>query len=232
MTPSLYIATPASGAVNTTAYTISLVKTMALLTRAGVNARPVFAKDGSVSIARNVLVANFMASGDSHLLFIDADVSWNEQDVMRMLAVSEKYDIDACCGVYARKTLPLSLPVNCVTRDGGPARHPQIDLWELHDACTGFLMLRRSVLARMMAAYPEHRCILREDTPAAEVEFEYNLFDFWIDSNRRYLTEDHGFTRLWQGIGGKIWADPQIQLKHHGAHAYQGGLNDLLEKEK
>ena len=37
-----------------------------------------------------------------------------------------------------------------------------------------------------------------------------------------YLSEDYGFCYLWRAIGGHVWADPAVQLRHVGAHTYVG----------
>lgn len=93
------------------------------------------------------------------------------------------------------------------------------------------MMIRRRALEQMEAAYPERKCTFREDAPAAEEAHEFNLFDFYIDSAcpmRRYLSEDFGFSRLYQRIGGQIWADPDIRLAHYGHKRYEGAIRDAL----
>ena len=37
-----------------------------------------------------------------------------------------------------------------------------------------------------------------------------------------YTAEDVAFCRNWRAIGGKIFADPQILLRHHGRKAIAG----------
>lgn len=172
-----------------------------------------------------------MASGYSHLLFVDADLGWEPAAVGRLLMASEHHDV--CCGVYPKKCDPLGFPVNLVNDDGGPVVHPESGYVKLHDACTGFMMIRRGVIEQMIAAYPDRKCSFREEsgTPADEGQYEYDLFDFYIDRNcprRMLLSEDFGFTRLYQAIGGEVWADPEIRLAHHGHKRYEGAIADIL----
>lgn len=230
MTPSLYIATPSYGGMVTTGYTWSLLGSIPVLQAAGIDAGAKYVNNGAVHVARNILTANFMASGKSHLMFIDADLSWEPNALVRLVAVSENFGLDVCCGVYPRKTDPISFPVNLPEADGGPVLHPESGMWEVRDAPTGFLLIRRSVIERMMAAYPERKCRLRENTPSEEEPYEFCLFDFYKDTNGLYLSEDFGFTRLYQGIGGRIWADPTIALTHYGTRAYGGKLLDLIDR--
>jgi hypothetical protein len=88
-------------------------------------------------------------------------------------------------------------------------------------------MIRRSAFERMMAAYPDRKCVLRQEVPPGEEQYEYALFDCLID-NGRYLSEDFGFSRLWQRIGGTVWMDPQITLSHYGQFEYRADISSLL----
>ncbi len=223
----LYIATPCFGSQLHAAYVHSLLRTSNTLTKLGLEHVPAFVPgDSLITRARNVLVAQFMAGTCTHFLFIDGDIQWDDQSVLRLLAASEAHEV--CCGVYPKKCLPPEYPVNFMP---GASDHlnqdEQTGYVEIKDAPTGFLMVRRSAFERMMAAYPERKCILRQDSPAAEAPFEFNLFDCFIDDGR-YLSEDFGFSRLWQGIGGRVWMDPQINLTHFGQYAYKGEITSIL----
>lgn len=232
-TTRLFIATPAYQATNSSHYTQSALGASNFLSSKGVrHTVRVFAGAGFVAIARNILVAQFMAEGFTHLLFIDSDIEFRPEAITRLLAASFCDGSEVCCGVYPLKQKPLKFPVNFVSGpDGNVVSHPDTGYLELKDACTGFLMIRREVITRMMAAYPERQCHFRPpaEVPEAEAPYEYNLFDCYVDPvDRMYLTEDYGFSRLYQGIGGRIWADPDTELPHHGYAKYTGKLADLM----
>src|ERR1041385_5786376 len=227
----LFIATPAYEGKVDMNYTYSLVATADAMARSGMRWRPrIFGGAADPTITRGILTAQFMATGYSHILFIDADLSWKPKDIHALLAASEHHA--AVCAVYAKKTTPAAFPVNLESVDGGPVVHPDSGCWKLKDACTGFLMLHREVMEQMMAAYPERRCCFRDDAPAEEAPYEFELFQCFIDTacpKRMRLTEDFGFTRLYQGVGGNVWAHPEIELTHHeGRTKYTGKLADLL----
>jgi hypothetical protein len=227
----LFIATPAYlGGVHA-AYTASLVQTVTKMVMHRIPHKMEFYTGPSaVQIARGVLASKFMASGCSHLLFIDADLAWKPADIQRLLGASEHHDV--CCGVYPKKCDDLGFPVNLAHENDQPITHEQTGYVLLNDACTGFMMIRRAAYEQMIDAYPERKCSFREadKTPEAEGKYEYNLFEFFIDSDprRMYLSEDFGFSRLYQRIGGQIWADPHIRLAHYGARRYEGALEDVL----
>jgi hypothetical protein len=224
----LFIATPAYlGGVHA-AFCAALVQTAQHLTHGKIRWRNDFFTGASaVQIARGVLCAKFLASGYSHLMFIDADIAWKMEAIRKLLAASEHHDV--CCGVYPLKSEPLQFPVNFELDGENPIVHPETGFLKLRDACTGFMMIRRRAIEQMIAAYPERKCTFRPSAPADEEAHEYNLFDFFIDADGRYLSEDFGFTRLYQRTGGEIWADPDISLDHHGHKLYQGCIRDIME---
>jgi hypothetical protein len=78
-------------------------------------------------------------------------------------------------------------------------------------AGTGFMMLRRDTLARMIAVYPETRCIAAHaNALAAQSPHQDALFDCVIDPETgHYLSEDFTFYQRWRRIGGQIWRIPR-----------------------
>lgn len=218
---SLFIATPAYGIGLTVPYTVSLLKTVMHFVARGGTVAPSFC-GGDLLAARNALVARFMASGRSRLLFIDSDIGWSVEAVERLLAHSDM--VEFVCGVYPKKKTPREWPCSFLGREvsgmGGLA--------ELRHAPAGFMMLTRAAVKCMMDAYPELRCELFDDTPEAERPYTYALFGCEV-AEGRYLREDFAFCERWRRIGGRIWVDPEIDLQHYGDHCYTGRLADVLK---
>ena len=54
-----------------------------------------------------------------------------------------------------------------------------------------------------------------------------NIWQFfaWGDENGAELSEDYEFCRRWRALGGKVWVDPGIWLKHFGTFAYHGDVS-------
>jgi hypothetical protein len=49
----------------------------------------------------------------------------------------------------------------------------------------------------------------------------YNFFKVHIDkTNRLYLGEDWTFCQTWKDMGGEIWIDGSVILKHVGSYTY------------
>ena len=95
---------------------------------------------------------------------------------------------------------------------------------EVREAPTGFMCIKRSVFDRLIAAYPELQYV--PDWPKGtypEGGVHYRFFDVMVDpESRRYLSEDYGFCRIWEKIGGKVYADATSDLSHQGERLYTG----------
>lgn len=100
-TTHIAICTPAYGGQLTTGYTNSLISTILLLNSKGIRTSPLFLNNESlVQRGRNTLVAQAMADPSvTHILFIDADISWNAPNILRLI---EK-DTDIVGGIYPHK---------------------------------------------------------------------------------------------------------------------------------
>jgi len=211
---------PCYGGAVTQPFLASLLETQKLLLERGIPHGFVFAPgDSLVQRSRNKIVAAFMASPRAtHLMFIDSDIEWQAEDVIRLLA----HDRDVICGAYVKKQYPLTFALNAVYRDDGMCeRDPATGAVRVRDVATGFLMLKRSVFARMMQAYPQlkYRAYETDGVAPEARDFTYSLFDC-ITTPEGFYSEDYGFCRRWSEIGGECWVDPAIALKHHGMHAY------------
>ena len=100
----IFIGTPCYGGLITTEYFKSCMQLVALAASNKIELQ--FGTIGNESLitrARNTLVQLFMDGDYTHLLFIDADLAFNPDSVMRML----DYDKDVVTGIYPRKTYYL-----------------------------------------------------------------------------------------------------------------------------
>ena len=97
---------------------------------------------------------------------------------------------------------------------------------EVLDAATGFMLIKRECLLKMKEEYPDLR--YKTDQIINNKEFEsentYLFFDTMKDDDERYLSEDYAFSRRWQKIGGKIYADIGSKITHFGSYRYTGEL--------
>ncbi len=189
-------------------------------------------RDSLITRARNMLVSKFMDSEATHLFFIDADIGFEVPQVIRMLDFNE----DVVAGMYPLKLIDWDNNSLERARGGEPLDYAAIRFVgtpatpltrrgafvEGDYAGTGFMMIKREVIARMFEAYPElnYKCAHN----SADGYFspnQYALFDTMIDPDtREYLSEDYAFCKRWQKIGGKMWLDTESRLVHIGNHEF------------
>ena len=234
----IVIATPCFGGLVTQGYMLSTTNLLMLGMQMGFEVGvDLLGYDSLITRSRNTLVAQFMDRPTAtHLMFVDADITFQPAQVLRMVAFGE----DIVAGMYPLKLRDWSeaaigrvrggesletAPLRYVGLPCGPderqARHGFVTG---QYAGTGFMLIRRAALARMMRAHPELAFSAAHDRGEQTAsEHRYALFDCMIEpETRHYLSEDYTFCRRWRDIGGEIWLDTQESLVHTGAHDFVG----------
>lgn len=219
--PTLFIATPClDGSVNAH-YAASLVRTTSTLQREGWRSPQIDFEIGNslIADARNKLVSRFLASDCSDLVFIDADLSWSPDDLVRLASV----DAPFVAGVYQRKS---RAKIDFTVKFGPAIAMDAQRLIAVERVGTGFMRLRRDCLEKMVASHASLRLLnpLKND----DANF-YALFDTTIVDGQ-FIGEDFTFCDRWRAIGGQVLIDPAINLSHHGAAAYDEPLLKYLQK--
>ena len=154
-----------------------------------------------VDDARNCVVREFMNSDCTDLVFLDADVSWEDDALIQLC----RYDCAVVGGVYPyrRKGKEDSLPVRPLLGNG---KLPPDGLIEVEGAPTGFLRIKRHVLKELM----EKSDIYETETGPVPIIFERTFEDGirWGG--------DLEFCRKWRKLGGQIFIAPELRLGHAG----------------
>jgi len=186
---------------------------------------------------RNHLVTRFLdRPAATHLLFVDADIGFAVEQVARML----RFDEDVVAGMYPLKLIDWghgglaraqagealeTAPLRYVgTPCEGAARRERDGFVTGQYAGTGFMLIKRAVLERMILAYPQTRYVAAHiGTDFSDSAHKYALFDCMIEpESGHYLSEDYTFCRRWRDIGGEIWLDTHGRLTHVGAYDFEG----------
>ena len=105
---------------------------------------------------------------------------------------------------------------------------------EVLDAATGFMMIKREAILKMIEEYPELKYTSDQMLNGKLYESDncYAFFDTMIDPvSNRYLSEDYAFCRLWQKIGGKIYADVASSLTHYGTYSFKGNVSHKFAEQ-
>ena len=227
---NVFFATPCYGGMLTDQYFLSMFRATQTLLRHGINFRITTLRNESlISRARNILTAMFLHSDCTHLMFIDADIEFQPDDVIRALA----YDKPILAGAYPKKALPVQYAINFKFADDERKRlRVENGAVEVLDASTGFFLVKREVIERMIAEYPELH--YRNDSNVAkELEkYCYNLWDVRLDpKDNRLLSEDYSFCRRWQELDGEIWLDLNTKLNHVGSYTFEGDVSKIINQQ-
>ena len=95
---------------------------------------------------------------------------------------------------------------------------------------TGFMMIQRGLLEKMMATYPETK--YTDDTDflsGDENRWAYALFSCEVAYDH-YLSEDWLFCDRWVKMGGDVYIDVSINLTHTGIVDFKGNfLGSILQ---
>lgn len=235
--PMLFIATPCFGGLVSQLYMQSIIGLIQFAGAAGFDATlALLGHDSLITRSRNTLVSQFRATSQAtHLLFIDADIGFEAQQIGHML----HFDQDFVAGIYPLKVIDWSraaiarsdagetfetAPLHYVGALGTGADLERRGRFATGIYCGGgFMLLKRRVIERMIEAYPQTRYQSAHAYSNARSDENYALFECMIDKETNaYVSEDFGFCQKWRDLGGRIWLDTEGKLTHAGAYSFQG----------
>jgi hypothetical protein len=255
----IFIATPCYGGQIGEPYFRSMMRLAILCNKFDIKYTiSTLANESLITRGRNTLVSFFMENKDAtHLFFIDADIEFNPEDLLRQVA----YDKPVVVGAYPKKAINWDSIISAARnpdldenaqsieghssnyvvnfdflKDENGNRTPQVqivdNLVRLKDAGTGFMCIKKEVIQQMMDAHPELKYVNDINVDQKFEPFMYALFDTMIDpESRRYLSEDYMFCRLWQNMGGDVYLDPRTALNHVGHYTFRGNIRKLFTGE-
>ena len=181
----------------------------------------VIANESLITRARNYLASVFLRSGRSHLLFIDADIQFEPEDILRM------YDLGLPLigGLYPKKNLlgpdaTLSGHFAMTPLQGMQGKtlaDPAEPLPVLHIG-TGIMLVQRTVFDQLAPWVPTYTI--------SGTEYRA-FFDTSITPEGAYLSEDYHFCALWRRAGGTVHAAPWCRVTHWGTHGFSGTTNKI-----
>jgi hypothetical protein len=177
-----------------------------------------------ISRARNTLTAKFLNTPSStHLMFIDADIGWEPWHLLALL----NHDKDVVGGLYPMKSIPVKWCVNGIP--GAPDNDPS-GLLEVTKTGTGFMLIKRHVLEKIVS-HPAVKPFNNDIGLPSELDkYMKTYFDTAVRENR-YYSEDWTFCENWRDLGGKIYVDKRVLLRHVGTYTFDFAVQDQLYRD-
>ena len=212
-TTRVHIAMPCYGGMLTESTFMSFIKWANTARQLGIDwTLETMVNESLISRARNTLTAKFLDMPDAtHLFFVDADIGWEPWHLLVLL----NRDVDVIGGLYPMKTMPIKWVVNGFEgAEEGPDQ-----LQEVSKAGTGFLLMKKHVFEKMKS----HPAVKQyKNDIGLDPKYDQHLktyFDTAVRQNR-YYSEDWTFCENWRDLGGKIWVDKRVLLRHSGSYVF------------
>ena len=238
--PSIMIATPMYGGMCTGHYVQGLLMTMNKMREIGVNvAWCQIMNESLITRARNDLARVFLESDHDYLMFIDADIGFDQEAIAHLLLA----DKDIVCGIYPKKEVNWD-SVNRAAVEGktdladhagafvfnmvgtSDVHTDETGCIEVRHGGTGFMLIKRGVFEHLIPHVPTYRTSSLKDPETGEYAkpLTHEFFATSIDATGALLSEDYHFCELWRNHGGKIHAHPFIKLHHVGTYVFGGDI--------
>ncbi len=174
-----------------------------------------------ISGARATMLRKAMRWGADVFVFLDDDVSWRPDDLVRLIAA----DGDVVAGTYRFKVQDAETYMGfLILGEQGRPMARDDGLLSAYRVPAGFLKVTRAAVDRFMTAYPD-LVIDAEPDGFRSVD----LFNHGAHKGV-WFGEDYAFCRRWLEIGGEIWVLADAQLDHNGADGkvWPGNLHECL----
>lgn len=224
---SIFLATPCYGGLAHAIYMRSVVALRPALAVRHIGLRlELGGGEALIGRARAAMLAGFLASPATHLFFVDADIGFAPDAVLRLLDSGR----DVVGGVYPTKIQPRSGPTAYEFEPLAPPDAPTSDgFCRVASLGAGFLLVSRAAAQRLCAAHTELQARLG-DVQSAAVPSAVMLFDSFIDpATGGYLADHQAFCWHWRELGGDVWADLASRLDHVGAAIRHGDPAQLAD---
>ena len=162
-----------------------------------------------ITMARNMLVDQFLKSDCTELLFIDGDVIAQPDDILRLLAQSGDKDVTA--GSYPRRARDKKFFMDLYFNENDELEFDGA-MMRINRVGTGFMLIRRHVIERI--AEISQKYLGQDGVGEVANVFEFSMLD------GKFVGEDYTFCDKARAEGYKVWLDVEISLPHVGTEEF------------
>ena len=226
--PSVFIAMPCYDSVKINTM-LSVIKLVQQLGKSGIEVGIHTMKSPLIHQARNYLTSVFLTTQYQYMLFIDSDVEFEPEAVVRMMVAKK----NIICTPYRVKSQDITQHAYSVEfKDPKNILILAEGLVEIEAGPTGLMLIDRKVFEKIIKNHPDLKIKNKAvPSPGASHEFYYNFFNFgFIDGYS--MGEDVSFCKLARSNGFKIYANIESSTAHHGSFAWKGTFGESLKSIK
>lgn len=159
-----------------------------------------------ISLARDLLAAQFLRSECDRLIFVDGDIGFTRNDFLRLLAA----DRSLVSGMYPKKTKDMAWSFKA---DSPGSDGPAPELVPVRYVPCGFLNIERRVLTDLAdsGSCPPY---------SLEGQTLHHYFQSGVIEGK-FHSEDYYFSELARRCGHAPFVDHAINLRHVGRAVYE-----------
>ena len=230
----LVIGTPMYGGMCTSEYTQSLLNLSESANKSDVKLTTIFLGNESlIQRGRNTVAHHFMNLPDAtHLLFIDADIKFRTQDIVRMIQADKSlivgpvalkgYDWEEIrqAAVNGEDDIGRTGGVFNINKLSGIDMVDENTPFEIEHGGNAFMMIRRDVFETLKPHTPIYTNGGRSLPDDVEI-YDYFRVEINKDTNH-LLSEDYFLCHSYRQLGGKVWCAPWVETGHFGSHLFNG----------
>ena len=241
----LVVGTPMYGGQACMGFTESVSRLRNVAHIKGVRCSTIFmANESLIQRARNTIVWHFLNDPSAtHLLFCDADQSFDPIDALKMMAANKpiilapvpmkNYDWKRIADAAKRGVPPDQLKYQGTMFNLEieiDRAHPPETPVEIKRGGTGFMLIQRGVFETLKGL---KECNKYHDDigQIARDEWVYEFFKAEIEGDRHH-SEDYGFCNMAARAGFKIWLAPWVKVSHFGTHEFMGDFVETYQRKK
>jgi len=241
MKKKIMIGTPMYGGMATHAYIGGLLSNFEILRQNDIKVDwNLMGNESLITRGRNYIADHFLQSDSTHLMWIDADIGFERNAILKLL----NYDEDFIGAAYPKKMIDWerirttsilstnpnnirdhgsSYVVNFLDNEHNINKTNDKGLVEMRHLGTGFMLVTKKVFKKMRSNCRQARA--SNFGQFANWYTEYFKTD--LDEDGILQSEDWVFCNQWRDVGGKIWLDPTIKLDHVGTYIYEGDIQQV-----
>ena len=222
------------GGMCTSEYTQSLLNLSESANKSDVKLTTIFLGNESlIQRGRNTIAHHFMNLPDAtHLLFIDADIKFRTEDIVKMIAADKSLIVGpvALKGYNWEEIRQAAVNgEDDIGRTGGVFninKLPGVDMvdentpFEIEHGGNAFMMIRRDVFETLKPHTPIYTNGGRSLPDGVEI-YDYFRVEINKDTNH-LLSEDYFLCHSYRQLGGKVWCAPWVETGHFGSHLFNG----------
>lgn len=232
MNKRVFVALPAYKQSHSSAATVSIAYTAALLVARGYD--PTIATLGAPDIAllRNLFLTVWYDKSDAeYFLTIDDDMEFNPSLVEAMLQLDEP----VVGAIYPKKTYPIQFVFNGDLHPERRVEHPADKRFcQVDGMGFGVTLIRRDAVMSMLdnglpfqTENIDKLGLNQSIQSVGGLPRFIRAFDSMTAKDGVPMSEDISFCERWKSTGGKLWAAQGWEIGHFGNHVWRGQFNQF-----